>query len=74
MADEPQTDGTLRVLATADLDHFDATSAGLVTTNNFLRAVARQLINYEASADEATRISPKGGLLQPRCPSQPMTA
>ncbi len=62
MADEPQTGGTLRVLGTADLDHFDPTSAGLVTTNNFLRAVTRQLISYEASADEATRISPKGDL------------
>lgn len=61
-AQEPQSGGTLRILGTADLDHFDPTSAGLVTTNNFLRAVARQLISYEASTDEATRIAPKGDL------------
>lgn len=54
--------GTLRILGTEDLDHFDPTSAGLVTTNNFLRAVTRQLISYEGSTDETTRITPKGDL------------
>jgi peptide/nickel transport system substrate-binding protein len=54
--------GTLRILGTEDLDHFDPTSAGLVTTNNFLRAVSRQLISYESSTDELKRITPKGDL------------
>jgi len=54
--------GTLQILGTEDLDHFDPTSAGLVTTNNFLRAVVRQLVSYEASTDETVRITPKGDL------------
>jgi peptide/nickel transport system substrate-binding protein len=49
-------------VGTADLDHFDPTSAALVTTNNFLRAVNRQLISYEASTDEIARIEPKADL------------
>ncbi|MCL8000422.1 ABC transporter substrate-binding protein [Brucella sp. 21LCYQ03] len=62
-ADEPQTGGTLRILGTADVDHFDPTSAALVSTNNFMRAVSRQLISYEASTDEALRIEPRGDLV-----------
>lgn len=54
--------GTLHILGTEDLDHFDPTSGALVTTNNFLRAVTRQLINYEASTDEFKRIVPHGDL------------
>lgn len=62
LAAEPQTGGVLRIVGTADLDHFDPTSGALVTTNNFLRAVSRQLISYEASTDEAVSIAPKGDL------------
>ena len=40
--------GTLRVLALSDIDRFDPTSAGLVTTNNFVRATQRTLISYAA--------------------------
>lgn len=54
--------GTLRVLALGDLDHFDPTSAGLVTTNNFVRATQRTLVSYVASTDEAERIAPQGDL------------
>ena len=54
--------GTLRILGTADIDHFDPTSGALVTTNNFLRAVSRQLISYQASTDENVRITPEGDL------------
>nr|WP_314262492.1 ABC transporter substrate-binding protein [uncultured Devosia sp.] len=54
--------GTLRILGTADVDHFDPTSGALVTTNNFLRAVSRQLISYQASTDENVRITPEGDL------------
>lgn len=62
LAQDAQPGGTLRILGTEDLDHFDPTSAALVTTNNFLRAVSRQLISYEASTDETVRITPKGDL------------
>jgi len=61
-AQEGQTGGVLRILGTADVDHFDPTSAALVTSNNFLRAVARQLISYAASTDENVRITPEGDL------------
>ena len=61
-AQEGQPGGTLRILGTADLDHFDPTSAALVLTNNFLRAVTRQLISYQASTDETVRITPEGDL------------
>jgi peptide/nickel transport system substrate-binding protein len=62
LAADPQTGGVLRILGTADVDHFDPTSGALVTTNNFLRAVSRQLISYEASTDENARLEPKGDL------------
>ena len=62
LAQDAQPGGTLRILGTEDLDHFDPTSAALVTTNNFLRAVSRQLINYAASTDEVVRITPEGDL------------
>ncbi len=61
-AQDARPGGTLMILGTEDLDHFDPTSAGLVTTNNFLRAVSRQLISYEASTDETVRITPRGDL------------
>jgi peptide/nickel transport system substrate-binding protein len=62
LAQDAQPGGTLRILGTEDLDHFDPTSAALVTTNNFLRAVNRQLISYAASTDEVVRITPEGDL------------
>lgn len=62
LAQDAQPGGTLRILGTEDLDHFDPTSAALVTTNNFLRAVNRQLISYAASSDEVVRITPEGDL------------
>ncbi|MFI0848906.1 ABC transporter substrate-binding protein [Mesorhizobium sp. IMUNJ 23232] len=62
LAQDAQKGGTLRILGTEDLDHFDPISAALVTTNNFLRAVNRQLISYAASTDEVVRITPEGDL------------
>lgn len=62
-AADPQTGGVLRIVGTADIDHFDPTSAALVTSNNFMRAVGRQLISYESSTDENLRIEPKGDLV-----------
>lgn len=61
-AQDGQPGGVLRILGTADVDHFDPTSAALVTSNNFLRAVSRQLISYAASTDEDVRITPEGDL------------
>lgn len=55
--------GTLKIVGTADLDHFDPTSAGLVTTYNFLRATQRTLISYDASADPKEQIAPKADLV-----------
>ena len=55
--------GTLRVLALSDIDRFDPTSAGLVTTNNFVRATQRTLISYAASTDEVERIAPQADLV-----------
>lgn len=54
--------GTLRVLALSDIDRFDPTSAGLVTTNNFVRATQRTLISYAASMDEVEQITPQADL------------
>jgi peptide/nickel transport system substrate-binding protein len=53
----------LRVLALSDIDRFDPTSAGLVTTNNFVRATQRTLISYAASTDEVERIAPQADLV-----------
>ncbi|WP_198403469.1 ABC transporter substrate-binding protein [Celeribacter ethanolicus] len=62
LAQDAQKGGTLRIVGTADLDHFDPTSGALVTTNNFLRATQRTLISYHASTDEEERIRPVGDL------------
>ena len=61
-AQAQQAGGTLRILGTEDIDHFDPTSGALVTTMNFARATARTLISYEGSTDEAKRIAPQGDL------------
>lgn len=61
-AQEPQTGGTLRILATGEPDHMDPTLAGMVPTNNLMRAISRQLISYEASADPVAAIKPVGDL------------
>lgn len=62
MAADAQKGGTLKIVGTADLDHFDPTNAALVTTNNFLRATQRTLIGYNSSTDEDERIRPVGDL------------
>ena len=72
-AEDAQTGGTLRILGTEDLDHFDPTSAALVTTNNFLRAVTPaadlvRRVDRRVGAHHAARAT-----LPPRCRSRPMT-
>lgn len=54
--------GVLKIVGTADIDHVDPTAAALVSSNNFLRATTRQLISYQASAEEADRIVAQGDL------------
>ena len=60
--EEPQTGGVLRILATGEPDHMDPTLAGMVPTNNLMRAISRQLVSYEASTDPDTAIKPVGDL------------
>lgn len=61
-AQEPQAGGTLRILATGEPDHMDPTLAGMVPTNNLMRAISRQLISYEASGDPEVAFKPVGDL------------
>jgi peptide/nickel transport system substrate-binding protein len=61
-AEDAQTGGTLRILGTEEIDHFDPTSGALVTTMNFSRATVRTLISYAGSTDETKRITPEGDL------------
>ncbi len=61
-ASAQEAGGVLRILGTEDIDHFDPTSAALVTSNNFLRATTRQLISYKSSNDELVRVTPEGDL------------
>lgn len=60
--EEPQTGGVLRILATGEPDHMDPTLAGMVPTNNLMRAISRQLVSYEASTDPDVAIRPVGDL------------
>ena len=61
-AQEPQKGGTLRILATGEPDHMDPALAGMVPTNNLMRAISRQLISYEASSNPDVAIKPVGDL------------
>ncbi len=58
----PRKGGTLKIVATTDIDHIDPTTAGTIASNNVQHAISRTLINYQSSMDEATRITPKGDL------------
>lgn len=61
-AQEPQTGGTLRILSTGEPDHLDPTNGAMVPTNNYMRAVSRQLISYASSNDPAVALKPEGDL------------
>ncbi|MFV0436108.1 MAG: ABC transporter substrate-binding protein [Desulfopila sp.] len=60
--DEPQPGGTLRILGTGEPDHLDPTTGAMVTTNNYMRAVSRQLISYVAANDTEVAMTPVGDL------------
>jgi peptide/nickel transport system substrate-binding protein len=64
LAGDPQKGGALRVLATADVDHFDPSSTGSAPALSFHRAVTRQLISFASSTDEKVRIVPVGDLAE----------
>lgn len=53
---EPQTGGTLKVLANGDVDHLDPQLVAYVPTYSVMRSVSRSLLSYAASDDAAERI------------------
>lgn len=61
---EAQTGGTLKVGSNGDNDHLDPALTSYVPTQNFIRATSRQLLSYEASTDENTRIQVKADLAE----------
>ncbi|HEY0474141.1 MAG TPA: ABC transporter substrate-binding protein [Kribbella sp.] len=54
--------GTLRIVATSDIDHIDPTTAGTINSNNVQHAISRTLIGYQSSMDEGTRVQTRGDL------------
>ncbi|WP_313810790.1 ABC transporter substrate-binding protein [Glutamicibacter sp.] len=61
---EAQVGGTLKVGSNGDNDHLDPALITYVPTQNFVRATNRQLLNYESSTDENTRIQVKADLAE----------
>ena len=53
---EPQSGGTLKVLANGDVDHLDPQLVAYVPTYSVMRSVSRSLLSYAASDDAAERI------------------
>lgn len=63
-AKEPQSGGTLLIGSNGDNDHLDPALTSYVPTQNFIRATNRQLVSYESSTDENTRIQVKADLAE----------
>ncbi|MGP5690511.1 ABC transporter substrate-binding protein [Glutamicibacter ardleyensis] len=61
---KPQSGGMLKIGSNGDNDHLDPALTSYVPTQNFIRATNRQLVSYEASTDEGTRIEVKADLAQ----------
>jgi len=61
---EAQKGGILKVGSNGDNDHLDPALTSYVPTQNFIRATNRQLLSYEASTDENTRIQVKAYLAE----------
>lgn len=53
---EPQTGGTLRVLANGDVDRIDPQLTAYVPVNSVVRALSRSILSYAASNDVDERI------------------
>lgn len=62
LAQDAQTGGVLRILATGEPDHMDPTGAAMVNTNNYMRAVSRLLVSYNSSNDPEIALKPVGDL------------
>lgn len=60
----PVVGGTLRVLGTAEVDHFDPIPPATAVTSSFFRATQRQLVSFKASNDPAEQIAPAGDLAE----------
>ena len=63
-AEEPQAGGTLRILGRAEVDRFDTIPPATADTENFHRAVARRLVSFAATTDEAEQTKPVGDLAE----------
>jgi peptide/nickel transport system substrate-binding protein len=61
-SDKPVTGGTLKVLASGDVDRLDPQLSAYVAAASVMRAVSRQLISYETVSNANDRIVPKGDL------------
>ncbi len=61
-AGEPQTGGTLKVLANGDADHIDPQLLAYVPANSITRVISRSLLSYEASNDAEDRSTLVGDL------------
>lgn len=61
---EPQKGGTLRILGTAEIDHFDPVPPATAVTSNFFRATQRQLVSFRASDNPAEQIAAEPDLIE----------
>lgn len=63
-AGEPQTGGTLKVLANGDVDRIDPQLTAYVPVNSVVRSISRSVLSYVASNDEAERSELQGDLVE----------
>ncbi len=63
-AGEPQTGGTLKVLANGDVDRIDPQLTAYVPVNNVVRVLTRSVLSYVSSNDTEERIQLTGDLAE----------
>lgn len=63
-AGEPQTGGTLKVLANGDVDRIDPQLTAYVPVNNVVRVLTRSVLSYASSNDTEERIQLTGDLAE----------
>ncbi|WP_440313100.1 ABC transporter substrate-binding protein [Leucobacter chromiireducens] len=61
-AGEPQTGGTLKVLANGDVDRLDPQLTAYVPVNSVVRAISRSILSYESSNEVDKRVELTGDL------------
>lgn len=61
---EPQVGGTLKVLATGDLDRYDPQIAAYVPTTGMMHTFSRSLLSYAPNDDQEERIKVRADLLE----------